>query len=352
MMTGFRGPLLALAICCGTVAAYATEVLKPLPERLSETGLFEPGSVDAVRQGIRSFTPQYALWSDGATKRRWVSMPHGGVIDATRAGAWEFPNGIRFWKEFSIDGRRVETRLIERQVDGSWRFSAYVWNDKGTEATLAPTDGIRALELPGGGRYGIPSESDCRACHEGATAPLLGFTALQLSTDRDPLAPHAEPLRRGDLDLVTLVKESWVQNLPQELIAIPPRIHAPTPAGRAVLGYLNANCGQCHADPKLAAGAVPVELQLAIDPADPGASERVMRLLVESESRYRSRGAADTRLVVPGDAAAGTLMARIRSRDPRIQMPPLGSAKADLEAIALIEHWIEQDLKNYREQKQ
>ena len=86
-------------------------------------------------------------------------------------------------------------------------------------------------------------------------------------------------------------------------------------------------------------------------PLDPGASERVIRLLVESESRYRPRGAADTRLVVPGDASAGTLMARIRSRDTRIQMPPLGSAHADLEAIALIEHWIEQDLKNHREQK-
>jgi hypothetical protein len=35
----------------------------------------------------------------------------------------------------------------------------------------------------------------------------------------------------------------------------------------------------------------------------------------------------------------------MRSRDPRIQMPPLGSAQPDLEAIALIEHWIEQDLK-------
>jgi hypothetical protein len=30
-------------------------------------------------------------------------------------------------------------------------------------------------------------------------------------------------------------------------------------------------------------------------------------------------------------------------------MPPLGSAKPDLEAIALIEHWIEQDLKESRE---
>ena len=331
-------------------AAVASDGAAPLPDKLRDTGLFEPGSADTVRPGIRSFNPQYPLWSDGATKRRWVSMPSGGVIDASRPAAWVFPSGIRFWKEFSMGGRRVETRLIEHLADGSWRFASYVWNPEGTEATLAPENGIRALPIAEGATYRIPSQSDCRACHEGAAAPLLGFTALQLSPDRDPLAPHAEAPRSGDLDLPTLVKEGWLKNLPQEMVAKPPRIQAPTPAGRAVLGYLNANCGQCHADPQLAAGAVPVELQLALDPTDASAGERVMRLLVEHESRYRPRGAADVHLVVPGNAAVGTLMARIRSRDPRIQMPPLGTAKPDLEAIALLERWIGQDLKNDREQ--
>jgi len=46
------------------------------------------------------------------------------------------------------------------------------------------------------------------------------------------------------------------------------------------------------------------------------------------------------------------LLARMRSRDPRIQMPPLGSAIPDLEAIVLIEYWIEQDLKNNQETTQ
>ena len=351
MSIGTAIAVLAVTIALGTAAAPASEVPTPLPEHLSDTGLFQPGSVDAVRPGIRSFSPQYPLWSDGATKRRWVSMPPGGVIDASRAAAWAFPGGIRFWKEFSMGGRRVETRLIEHLGDGNWRFASYVWNPEGTEATLAPEGGIRALELADGAHYRIPSQSDCRACHEGAAAPLLGFTALQLSPDRDPLAPHAEAPRSGDLDLVALVKEGWVRDLPPELVETPPRIRAPTPAGRAVLGYLNANCGQCHADPKLATGAVPVELQLALDPTDPGAGEHVMRLLVESESRYRPKGAADTHLVVPGDATAGTLMARVRSRDPRIQMPPLGTAKPDLEAIALLERWIQQDLNDDRELK-
>jgi hypothetical protein len=340
----------ATALAAGFALAAAGSSERP-PERLADTGLFEPGSVEAVRSGLQSFTPQYPLWSDGATKRRWIELPSGAAIDASRPAAWVFPAGTRFWKEFSVDGRRIETRMIERLLTGNWRFSAYVWNDAQTEATLVPVAGIRALPLPDGGRYTIPSEPDCRACHEGAASPVLGFSALQLSSDRDPLAPHAEPGNAGDVELRKLVATGRLINLPRELLDAPPRIQAPTLAGRAALGYLNANCGQCHADPKLMGAAVPVDLQLALGPADAGAAESIIRTLVESESRYRPAGAADARLLVPGDASAGTLLARMRSRDPRIQMPPLGSAKPDLEAIALIEHWIEQDLKENREKQ-
>jgi hypothetical protein len=335
----------ALAVGSATAAAANDR----LPERLSSTGLYRDGSPEVVRAGVQSFTPQYALWSDGAAKRRWISLPEGGVIDATRPAAWEFPNGTRFWKEFSVNGRRVETRMIERLATGEWRFAAYVWNAEQSEATLAPAAGIASLALQDGSRYTIPGEADCRACHDGAAAPVLGFTALQLSPDRDALAPRAEAPRPGDANLATLVATGRIRGLPRRLVEVPPRITAPTPAGRAVLGYLGANCGHCHADPALSAGAVPVELQLAIDATDPAAGERGIRRLVASESRYRPRGAADARHVVPGDPQAGTLLARMRSRDPRIQMPPLGTARPDLEAIALIERWIEHDLNDPRE---
>ena len=334
----------ALAVLAAAFAANT-----PLPDRLSATGLFQDGSTEVIRAGVQSFTPQYALWSDGATKRRWFELPDGGVVDATQPAAWGFPAGTKFWKVFSVDGRRVETRMIERTDSGDWRFAAYVWNADGTEATLAPAMGVPSLALPGGGRYTVPGEADCRACHEGGAAPVLGFTALQLSPDRDPLAPRAEAPRPGDADLATLVAAGRIRGMPQQLLSTPPRIPAPTPAGRAVLGYLNANCGHCHADPASTSGAVPVELQLAIDAFDPGAGALGILRLVEGESRYRPRGAADSRLVVPGNGRAGTLLARMRSRDPRIQMPPLGTARVDLEAIALIERWIDEDLNPTRE---
>src|SRR5690349_21624340 len=141
----------------------------PLPARLSETGLYS--------QGVRTFSPQYQLWSEGADKRRWILLPAGTAIDATNVDAWEFTRGTKLWKEFGFD-RPVETRMIERLPDGSWRFSTYVWNADGTDAELAPEQGVRALAVASApnGRYAVPSRTDCLACHDGAPVPVLGFS--------------------------------------------------------------------------------------------------------------------------------------------------------------------------------
>src|SRR5688572_686918 len=226
----------------------AAESTDPLPQRLSAAQLYLPGSVTEIRPELLAFSPQYPLWSDGAAKRRWLDLPAGTHIDARRPAAFEFPVGTRLWKEFSYE-RRVETRLIERTADGSWRYATYVWNAEGTDADLAPVDGIRSLSAAGApnGRYAIPSESDCRACHDGGEVPVLGFSALQLSTDRDPLAPHREPSTGTDLG--SLVALGRLRNLPEALLRRPPRIMAATPTERAALGYLHGNCGYCHSAP-------------------------------------------------------------------------------------------------------
>ena len=56
-------------------------------------------------------------------------------------------------------------------------------------------------EVAPGKRHSIPSVAECRSCHDSARTEILGFNALQLSTDRDPQALHAEPLSP---DMVTL----------------------------------------------------------------------------------------------------------------------------------------------------
>jgi hypothetical protein len=56
-------------------------------------------------------------------------------------------------------------------------------------------------------------------------------------------------------------------------------------------------------------------------------------------------------IVVPGASHASVLAMRMRSRDPRVQMPPLGTEVPDTEALALIERWIDYSLQSPKEPK-
>jgi mono/diheme cytochrome c family protein len=247
-----------------------------LPERLSQTGL--------AGEGVRAFEPRFALWSDGAAKRRWIALPPGAAVDASQPDAWRFPAGTRLWKEFSVDGRPVETRVIARGADGRWQFASYVW--QGDDAVRAPTRG-QVLTLPGGRRYEVPSTGDCVACHAGARSPVLGFAALQLG----PAVP-------------ALLREGLLKHAPAAWAAQAPDFITADATERAARGYLHANCGHCHFD-----GGVPVPLRLALDVGERPA---------------------------PVDGAA--VLRRAGTRNPYQQMPPLGTREIDAQGLALLAH--------------
>ena len=332
-------PIIAIAALVSSTSVHTaraqTSEAPPLPQHLYETGLFAQSGTEVDAKNF-AFAPQYPLWSDGAHKRRWIYLPPGTAIDASRPDAWGFPVGTRLWKEFSL-GRVIETRFIERLADGTWRFAAYVWNEAGTDATLAPREGMSLVvpEAPQG-RYAIPAQDDCHACHEGAAVPVLGFSALQLSSDRDPLAPHAEP--GTETGLADLVARRLISNLPASLISNPPRIAATSPAERASLGYLHGNCGHCHND---SGAPAPVDLVLAQRVTEPGSTERVLRSMIDGRSRFRGHGLGnDAPLIASGNPQASVLIARMRSRNPNTQMPPIGTQAPDVEALALLERWI------------
>lgn len=311
------------------------------PPRLHDTGLYATGPGEEIAPDVMPFSPQYPLWSDGAVKRRWIFLPPGTAIDASDPDRWQFPVGTRLWKEFAMGGR-VETRMIERTADGTWRFVAYAWDEDGEEATLVPEEGVTVpVAAAPGGRYTIPSRYDCMACHD-EQAPVIGFSALQLSPDRDPLAPNAETPPAGAVDLPALVDRGLLVNLPHTFIDRAPRIDAATPEERAVFGYLHGNCGHCHAAPGASDGAVPVDVRMAQLVGEADSAAKVRESLLGVMARYQPRGGAGDAVVVkPGDAHASVLHQRMISRDPRVQMPPLGTALADLDALALIERWID-----------
>ena len=70
-------------------------------------------------------------------KTRWVFLPPGTTIDARDDRAWDFPVGTRFWKEFTFNGRKVETRMLWKATAAKWVAASYLWNEDQTDATLA-----------------------------------------------------------------------------------------------------------------------------------------------------------------------------------------------------------------------
>src|SRR5258708_21271302 len=125
------------------------------PSLLSQTGLYADVAKETLANGVFAFQPQYTLVSDSATKRRWVYLPPGKKIDTSDMEFWQYPKGFKLWKEFTRDGVRVETRLLEKLGDGlnDWFMVAFKWRADKSDAHATPKGEMNAS----GTQHDIPS---------------------------------------------------------------------------------------------------------------------------------------------------------------------------------------------------
>jgi hypothetical protein len=313
------------------------------PNHLSETGLYDNIDSKTIAPSNLMFAPQYPLWSDGAMKKRWIYLPPKQTIDARRIDDWIFPVGTKFWKEFSF-GKRVETRYLEKVAKSSWIYATYIWNDDGTDAVLVSENGLKNyVQITAGVKHDIPSKIDCKACHEGQGRDVvLGFNALQLSPARDPNALHSEQFTHDMINFNDLIKRKRISNISKRFIDKPPMIEAATPRERAALGYLNSNCGGCHnsTDPLSSVGMF-LKYRL-------GDNSHQIKLstVVGHQSKYKIPAFPGDQSfrILPGDPARSVVTYRMGTRNPYIQMPPLGTKIIDTMALNLITTWIKEDL--------
>ena len=354
--------IMLLAAIVRATAGFDSGAAAPVaPALLSETGLYAGEGTTRIDPLNRPFSPQYPLWTDGATKKRWIRLPAGSAIDATNLSRWEFPIGTKFWKEFSFDGRKVETRMLWRVSADAWVFASYAWNGAQTDATLAPDAGIPgAAEIAPGKRHAIPGIADCRSCHDSARTEILGFDALNLSDDRDPNAPHGEPLTREMITLKTLMNDNLIYPKRPELIETPPRIAASSAEARAALGYLSTNCGSCHnRESSIASlglllkhtvsgsgpstGSGPPRAKSRGESREPGSAECTPALATTVGKRGHwvvPEAPEESRLINPGHPESSAIVRRVKSRRPLSQMPPLGSVLVDKRGLDLLTSWV------------
>lgn len=304
--------LLALGACSDppTVPPDAEVLPSVLPTRLSETGMYKDIRNKTLGGGLVEFSPSYVLWSDGAEKHRWYRLPEGTTIDSSEMDHWRLPVGTKLFKEFALDGKRLETRLIWRVGDTGHRerdtlMGSYVWNETETDAVLTKED---APNVRGTG-HDVPGMDMCWRCHIGEPGGSLGFSALQF----------------GD-----------VSGLP---LSVPPPAGTTYAAPNEALGYLHANCGHCHNPNGGAWADSQMVLRLDVGERDAATSQIVTTTVGVELEQWIDRGY--TYRIVAGDPDQSAAFFRITQRTMNVQMPPLATEKTDDAAIALLRSWIE-----------
>lgn len=293
------------------------------PVTLEETGLYSDFAGEVLAPGVLEYTPAWPLWSDGAVKRRWILLPDGETIDTTDMDFWVLPEGTKLWKDFTLDGQRLETRYLWKMGPNAadWYYMSYAWDAATTEAIAVP-DGVQnAL----GTTFDIPRERDCRTCHERQPDFALGFSAVQLA--------H----QNSGVNLDTLIADSLLTTPPT---GISPYFAIPgTGDEQAVLGYFHGNCGGCHHPDSDVQDTAP-GLLLRMEVAKLATVEETTAYSTTVGVIPSINIAGTTALIEPGDIDASAIHVRMLARGNNLQMPPKGSEIADTAALATLEAWI------------
>jgi hypothetical protein len=289
------------------------------------------------------YAPALQLWSDGAQKQRWLLLPAGQKVDTSNGDEWIFPNGTKAWKEFRLDGKRVETRLYFKGADGKWRHTTYRWNDDESDA-VRDDDG-KAVARDGGTDvppYQIPSGVECNDCHAGRADRLLGVEPVNLGL-----------VGAQGITLASLVADQRLTAPPASTtVAFP---EDTTGKAAAALGWLHVSCGPCHNRSKDASAQnsnvrfLSYMSDLAPDagPAQVSTLDAFTTTVDHPTSIDIPDGGGATYYRIkrgdPGASLVSYLSGRrvdAQSQPNQSQMPPIVTRLVDVNGHALLDDWI------------
>jgi hypothetical protein len=114
------------------------------PTTVSASGCIADMAAHTPAASLIPFEVRAPLWSDGARKHRFISLPGTQTIGFTETSAWKFPIGTIFIKEFALDDDNdeqtadllMETRFLIRRSDSAWEGYSYMWDRNHRDAFL------------------------------------------------------------------------------------------------------------------------------------------------------------------------------------------------------------------------
>lgn len=303
-------------------------------ENLSDYGFFKGTIKDQIpSDGVVLYTLNSPLFSDYASKLRFVKLPAGQSVSYNPDSVLQFPVGTAIVKTFyyPIDernpkkGRRLmETRVLLHEAKG-WVALPYIWNKEQTDAVLEVAGGSDQVSwIDGAGKkqsfeYQVPNMNQCKGCHE-------------RSGEMTPIGPSVRQLNDGH-QLQNWSTTGLLKGLPKDHIpALVNYSDASASLDDRVKAYLDINCAHCH------------------NPTGPARSSGLY-LTWDSKDRTAygffkapvaaGRGSGNLSYdIVPGKPEQSILHYRMASRDPGVMMPELGRQLTHHEGVELVRSWI------------
>lgn len=320
-----------------------------LPARLSLTGIYTNTPNRAPAGGLIPYAPNTPLWSDGAVKTRYLAVPNAGglatpgqQITFAPTGSWTFPAGTVFVKNFdlvvnatnaSVPPRRLETRLLVRDINGAVYGVTYKWWPDNSDADLLLSSSNETILITNATgistqTWYYPSPADCLTCHTPVANYVLGVNTRQLN---GPETYPASGVTDNQLRTINRLgrfnpafDEGGITNFEQLSSATN---LAASPQQRA-RSYLDANCAQCHQP-----GGTGITFDARYD--TPLASQNITNY-----PAAHSLGFDHACIVKAEDVWRSTIWQRMNTTNARSQMPPLARNLIDTNGVAAIAAWV------------
>jgi mono/diheme cytochrome c family protein len=265
------------------------------------------------------------------------SITAGEQINFTPTGYWTFPAGTVFVKTFQLNTdtsnsnvlRRLETRLLVRDINGAVYGVTYKWRPDNSEADLLPSSlyediGITNATGVNTQKWYYPSPSDCLSCHTPVANYVLGLNTRQLNGNYTYLATGVTDNQIRTFNRLGLFNpafdETGITNL-EKLSALGNTNASFQDRARS---YLDANCAQCHQP-----GGSGITFDGRYD--TPLANQNLIN------GGLDANGMA---MIVPRDIWRSEIHQRMDTTNSVIRMPPLARQLIDSNAVDVFENWI------------
>ena len=318
-----------------------TEIVpQETPSLLSQTGAFTDLENMIPASGIIPYDVNTPLWSDGASKQRWISVPEeSDGITFSQDSTWSFPVGTVFIKHFELPVSKdstvkLETRFFVIAENKRGYGITYKWNQEGTDAELIADGELLSEEISlledeviSSQTWEYPSRTQCMDCHNSNAGYVLGVKTAQLNRSLLYKETGKEDNQIRTWNHLGLFSEYLANidtfNLPK-LFSI--NDTSATLQSR-VRSYLDANCSYCH-NPK------------GVDAAFDARSSTPLGLQhLVNEDVISRNSTVNNKVVKPYSLDSSELWLRDKSLGTD-KMPPLGKNTLDEDYLKVLEKWI------------